>query len=241
MKSMSINDLVPKELLAKRRPSLADEAAEKLRDLILLEKLPPGLSLNERELSEILGISRTPVREAIRQLEFDGLVEYGATRRPSVADPSMEVLSQWLMIQGALEGLAGEQACFLATDKELEHIKKLQDQMIELTYTDDRLRLFGIDMEFHRAIVAAARNPSLVEIHNCYNARLWRARFVSSQRRSNREVQTRKHQDIVDSLLARDCDAASTALVTHLRNAIGNIKAAKTEQASDQIPAGANA
>lgn len=227
---VSLKDLLTEDISTMKRPSLAEEAAEKLRELILLEKLPPGLPLNERELSETLGVSRTPVREAIRQLELDGLVDYTETRRPSVADPSMDTLSQWLMIQGALEGLAGEQACVHATDAELDHIADLHRQMIELAEQEDRLKLFRLDMEFHGSIVAAAHNPPLVETHDQYNARLWRARFVSSQRRANRETQTRKHQDIVDALLARDARAAADALRSHLRNAIGNIAAARQER-----------
>ena len=226
----SLKDLLTEDLATQKRPSLAEEAAEKLRELILLEKLPAGFALNERDLSDILGVSRTPIREAIHQLELEGLVEYTETRRPSVADPSMETLSQWLMIQGALEGLAGEQACLHAADAELEHIADLHRQMIDLAEEDDRLKLFRIDMKFHNAIVAAAHNPPLVETHNQYNARLWRARFVSSQRRANRETQTRKHQNIVDALLDRDAKAAADALRCHLQNAVGNIAAAKRER-----------
>jgi DNA-binding GntR family transcriptional regulator len=229
-----LRELVPQEYSVADRPSLAEEAAAKLRDLILLETLPPGLPLNERELSEVLGVSRTPVREAIRQLELDGLVVYGGTRRPSVADPSMETLSQWLMIQGALEGLAGEQACELATEEEIQQIEALQNKMIELAESDDRLKLFGLDMTFHSAIVAAAHNPPLVELHDRYNARLWRARFVSSQRTANRETQMRKHQDIVNALRARNGKAAAAALTTHLRNAVGNIAATRTERSETE-------
>ena len=216
-----------------RPKSLAEQSADKLRELILLEKLPPGLALNERDLSGLLGISRTPVRDAIRLLEVEGLVDYSETRRPRVADPSMETLSHWLLIQGALEGLAGEQACLYASDEELTHIASLQNQMIELAECDKGMRRFELDMAFHRAIVAASHNPPLVETHNQYNSRLWRARFVSSQRRANRKQQMRKHQAIIDALLARDGAAASDALVAHLRNAIGNIVAVRTERSKD--------
>lgn len=230
--SVSLKELLTEDMIAHRRPSLAEEAAAKLRDLILLEKVPPGLPLNERELSDLLGISRTPVREAIKQLELDGLVEYTETRRPRVADPSMETLAQWLMVQGALEGLAGEQACLLASDAELEHIASMQKKMIELADSGDRLKLFGLDMDFHRSIVAAAHNPPLRETHDQYNARLWRARFISSQRRANQQAQMRKHQDIVDALLVRDGKAAANALHNHLSNAIGNIETALKERSA---------
>ncbi|MDO6729167.1 GntR family transcriptional regulator [Marinovum sp. 2_MG-2023] len=225
---MSLKDLIGGSLAAERPKSLAEQSADKLRELILLEKLPAGLPMNERELSELLGTSRTPVRDAIRLLEVEGLVDY-VDGRLRVADPSIETLSHWLMIQGALEGLAGEQACRNATDAELAHIASLQDEMIDLAEQDDGLRRFEIDMEFHRAIVAAAHNPPLIETHQQYNTRLWRARFVSSQRRPNRKQQMAKHQRIVDALQARDGATASAALIDHLRNAIGNIEAARAE------------
>ncbi len=225
---MSLKDLVGGSLAAERPKSLAERSADKLRELILLERLPAGLPLNERELSDLLGTSRTPVRDAIRLLEVEGLVDYIGGRL-RVADPSMETLSHWLLIQGALEGLAGEQACLNASDAELAEIAALQDQMIELAEQEQGLRRFELDMEFHRAIVAAAHNPPLVETHYQYNTRLWRARFVSSQRQANRKQQMAKHQGIVEALKTRDAAAASAALTDHLRNAIENIAAARED------------
>lgn len=227
---VSLKDILDEDIATERPRSLAEQSADKLRELILLEKLPPGLPINERDLSEILGVSRTPVRDAIRLLEVEGLVDYSETRRPRIADPSMETLSHWLLVQGALEGLAGEQACVHASAQELENIAALQAEMVTLAESDDRLRLFDLDMQFHRAIVAAAHNAPLVETHKLYNSRLWRARFVSSQRQANQDQQMQKHQGIVDALLARDGKAASMALQAYLRNAIGNIKAAREER-----------
>lgn len=232
---MSLKDLVGDSLAAERPKSLAEQSADKLRELILLERLPPGLPLNERELSDLLGTSRTPVRDAIRLLEVEGLVNYSDTRRPRVADPSMETLSHWLMIQGALEGLAGEQACLNASADELANIQSLQDKMVELAECEEGFQRFELDMAFHQAIVAAAHNPPLVETHRQYNTRLWRARYVSSQRRANRKQQMAKHQGIVDALIDRDAARASAALVSHLRNAIGNIEAARAERENKPI------
>ena len=230
----SLKDILGDNESLAKRPSLGEEAVERLRELILLEKLPPGLALNERDISEKLGISRTPVREAIRQLEIDGLVSYSETRRPYVADPPLSQLSDWLNVQGALEGLAGELACQKATDEELKKIAELQDHMVELAESEDRYRLFGIDMQFHSAIVAAADNPALAETHRTFNARLWRARFVSAKQMANQASQIRKHQDIVEALLARDGMAASKALRHHLANAIKNIENAYAERSQHQ-------
>lgn len=224
--SASLKDLIGILPEPERRPSLAEEVAKILREQILLGKLPPGHQINEREISEYLNVSRTPLREAIRQLETEGLIEYGNTRRLFIANPTMETIAQWLDIQGALEALAGELACKHATQIELDNIASLQDQMVDLAESEDQLELFELDMKFHKAIVAAAHNPPLIETHNQFNARLWRARFLSSQRQSNRRIQTQKHQDIVDALLRRDTKHTAATLKKHLQNAVGNIEVA---------------
>ena len=89
--------------LDRPRATLAEVAADKLRELILLEKLAPGASISEREISTALGISRTPLRSALAILEQDGLVNYSVTRRPRVADPSVESITENLQVMRALE------------------------------------------------------------------------------------------------------------------------------------------
>ncbi len=231
----NIKALLDSDTTLARRPSLGEEAAEKLREMILLEKFPPGTALPETELSKALGISRTPLREAMRLLEIDGLVEHSDTRRARVAAPSLEELAQNLMVLGALEGLAGEQVCLNATQAQLDLIANLNKRMIEEAPSADPLSAFRLDMEFHRAIVLAAANPSLLETHRQYNARLWRARFISSKRRAHQETKRVMHQSIVDALLARDQNAASNALRRHLDNAVRNIDVAMKEQSQGPI------
>lgn len=216
-----------------RPPTLADEAADKLREMILLEKLVPGSALPEGELAEALGISRTPMREAIRLLEIEGLVEYTSSRRARVADPSLEELTQCLKIQGALEGLAGEQACLQATDAELAAIAEINAEMIADSGTPDRLHAFRRDMEFHRAIVEAAHNPPLLETHRQYNTRVWRARFRPAKLIPMRDKKIMMHTKIVDALLTRDPIAAADALRQHLENAIVNVGIAMNERNVD--------
>ena len=85
----------------------------------MLGKLAPGMPVRERDLAEAFGISRTPLKEALRILEGEGLIAYGPTRRPSVADPSLDEINDWLRVQGALEALAGELAFAHASDADL--------------------------------------------------------------------------------------------------------------------------
>lgn len=227
---VDLKNLVSHNASLSKPTSLAEEAAGALREMILLEKLPAGTALTERDLSNGLGISRTPMREAIRILVNEGLVEYSASRRPRVADPSIGEITDYLRIQGALEALSGELACAVASDAELEHIKFLNDEMVSRGSKDDPVTSFKRDMEFHKAIVMASHNRPLAVTHASYNARLWRSRFMSSQRKVSRESTTAQHGQIVEALLRRDEQETAKALKTHLATAVVNIKKALRER-----------
>lgn len=214
----------------KPRQSLASEAAESLREFIMLGKLAPGMPVRERDLADAFGISRTPLKEALRILEGEGLIVYGPTRRPRVADPSLAEICDWLRVQGALEALAGELACATASDAQLAEIARLNASIKEARDADGQLEAFRRDMAFHSAIVAAAGNAALAETHATYNARLWRVRFLSSQRVPAREATRQEHLEIVAALTARDAAAAGRALQAHLRTAETNIAAAMAER-----------
>lgn len=218
----------------KPRKSLAAEAADNLREFILLGKLGPGMPVRERDLAEAFGISRTPLKEALRILEGEGLIDYGPTRRPVVANPSLDEICDWLRVQGALEALAGELVCEVATDKQLAEIERLNEAIKEARGSDGPLEAFQRDMAFHNGIVKASGNRALSESHATYNARLWRVRFLSSQRVASREGTRREHLEIVDALKARDAVAARQALKQHLQTAETNIAAAMAEAKAQQ-------
>lgn len=228
---IDLKSLIDQQGGVARSPSLSEDAASTLREMILLEKLPAGTALPERDLAEALGVSRTPMREAIRLLANEGLVSYTPSRRPFVADPSLDEINECLRVQGALEALAGEWACVLATDEELANIAAINDAIVEAADAEGKLQAFKYDMQFHEAIVAATRNRALAETHATYNARLWRVRFLSSQRRQGREETRREHREIVDALNARDPLRAARALKNHLRTAETNIAGALAERA----------
>ena len=206
--------------------SLATDAADNLREFILLGKLAPGMPVRERDLAEAFGISRTPLKEALRILEAEGLIVYGVTRRPCVANPSLDEINDWLRVQGALEALAGEMACERATDAQLVEIERINASIKEARDSQGKLEAFRRDMAFHEAIVAASGNAALGETHATYNARLWRVRFLSSQREVGRDKTRQEHLEIVGALKSRDAIAARRSLKKHLRTAEANIAAA---------------
>lgn len=233
-KVANLKGLMGTEGRVSRSLSLAEDAAQTLRSMILLEKLPPGISLPERDLSEALGISRTPLREAIRLLAGEGLIQFTAARRPFVANPSLEEINNCLRVQGALEALAGELACINCSDAELREIANTNAAIAEVNTDDGDSKLAGFqaDMRFHQVIVQAAGNLPLAETHASYNARLWRVRFLSSQRRAGRDSTRKEHSEIVAALTARDAKRTAQALKAHLKTAETNIAQALSERES---------
>ncbi len=211
------------------RRSLSDEAADALRELILLEKLAPGTPVPERDLAEGLGISRTPLKDALRILETDGLIEYGPTRRPRVADPSLEEIAQNIDVLGALEALAGDLACQVASAGDIEEITALQKDMQDAPDDLPDLEFFHLDMAFHARIVEAAQNAPLKQTHGQYNARLWRARFMSSRQVDRRDNTLAEHAAIIEALQARDGRRTAREMRKHLQSTIRNLKRIRSD------------
>ena len=143
-----------------------------------------------------------------------------------MADPSIEELQQNLKVLGALEALAGELACSEATDKEIAEISKLCDKMNAATPKTNPLTYFRWDMDFHRKIILSSRNAPLIATHAQYNARLWRARYISSKRRGERDSTLGQHIDIVAALKNRDAKETALQMRRHLETTVVNITAA---------------
>lgn len=220
-------DLADGDLALDRpRATLTDAIADKLREFILLEKLPPGAAISERDVSTALGVSRTPLRGALALLEREGLVEYTVSRRPRVADPSIGEIADNLAVMGAIEALGGELACARAGDADIARAAELDRKMREGAGRLDPVELFRADMRFHETIVAAGGNGALIETHRQYIARLWRARFISSRRRSGREQTMREHAAILEALRRRDAAETAQAMRDHMVSATANCRLA---------------
>ncbi|MDF1610186.1 GntR family transcriptional regulator [Hoeflea sp. YIM 152468] len=214
------------KLTAIARQSLGEQVADILREQILLGDLKPGDTIPERETSAALAVSRTPLREALLMLEVEGLIEMAPARTPMVAKPSLLEVTHLLLVQSALEALAGECSCEEATEEEIEEIEAMHQTMLEMMDNPDPVEFFKIDMGFHEAIVASTKNLPLIKTHKQFHARLWRARFLSARRRSAREMAMIDHGRIVEGLRRRDKELVSSAMRQHLRLAIDNVRVA---------------
>lgn len=174
------------------------------------------------------------MRGALAILEQDGLVEYSITRRPHVANPSLEEIAQYLVVMGALEALGGELACTHASDADIARITALDAKMQDGSGQLDPLEFFSSDMEMHERIVQASGNAALIETHKRYNARLWRARFISSRRSEGRDQTLAEHAAIIAALSARDPQKTALAMRRHLLSAITNIQTALAERDAEK-------
>lgn len=195
---------------------LANDIARRLRRDILQGRLAPGASIKERDNAAEMGVSRTPLREAIRILAVEGLVELRPARSPIVAVPSIQQVSDDVEVLLAVEKLSGELACQRATEAEIDAIEAILDDMAARFDSEDPLLMFETDMSFHAAIARAAHNAPLAEIHRTFLARLWRARYLSAIRRRNRARVVDQHRGIVNALRARDIAATRAAIGLHL-------------------------
>lgn len=203
---------------------LANTIAYELRREILRGTLPPGATIKERDNAERQGVSRTPMREAIRILAKEGLVQLRPLRSPVVADPSLKEIIDQVQVLHALEMLSGELACEHATAGDLAQITALKERLDQIYSDADALDVFEVDMQFHAAIVAATHNAALAETHGAYMARLWRARYLSSRRKRARERVLRQHSAILAALIARDTAAIKTEIGAHLADMVLNIQ-----------------
>lgn len=228
--SLTGNSDVGSDVRRLDRKSLAERVADELRDLVLLEKFAPGATIPERETAQALGVSRTPLRESLRILAAEGLVIIEPNRPPRVANPSIAELGSLLQVQGALEALAGDLACQFASKSDINSIVNLEATMLDASDNSDPLQFFQLDMSFHSKIVAASGNQPLIQTHQNYNSRLWRARFISSRQRVNRPGTLAQHSTIVQALKSRDGAGCALALKEHLHAGFLNIKSVLSKQ-----------
>ncbi|MBS8225114.1 GntR family transcriptional regulator [Vannielia litorea] len=195
---------------------LPEQIAKRLRREILRGTLRPGASIKERDNAAELGVSRTPMREAIRILSLEGLVELRPSRSPIVADPTWKEVVDNLEVLKALELLSGELAVAHATEADIDAAAAVQARMEALAPTTDEIDLFEIDMQFHSAIVRASGNSALSETHGTYLAKLWRARFLGSRIGRSQQRVFDEHNGIIEGLRNRDKRKVKSTISTHL-------------------------
>ena len=208
-----------------RRMALHDTLVNHLRDMIIEGDLEPGTRLHEGQLGEQLGVSRTPLREAIKYLASEGLVELVPSRGAVVKRFSPKDVHDMLTVLRTLEELAGRLACDAASDAEIAHVRALHDAMIDRYKAADRLQYYKLNQDIHTAIVRLAQNSSLIDIHAMLQTRLKRIRFIGHEGPEKWAAAVSEHEEMIAALEARDKAGLSEVLGRHLFNAWDRVKA----------------
>lgn len=206
------------ERLSISRPVLHEQVAQRLRQMLVEGVIPPGGKLNERTLCEELNISRTPLREAIKMLAAEGLVELLPNRGSVAVQLSEADVFHTFEVMAGLEGLSAELAAQRVTEAELSEIQALHYDMMAAYTRRDLSAYYQINAAIHRSLNAAAKNPVLTATYNQANARLQALRFRSNQDGDKWQRAVDEHIAMVQALQARDGARLRQLLMEHLDN-----------------------
>lgn len=191
---------------------------ESIREAIIDGKLKPGERVMEVQLAEKLGVSRTPVREAIRKLELEGLLIMEPRKGAYVTDVSLKDLVDVLEVRSSLEGLAASLAATRASEEEIEVLKEKAAQFKECIEKNDVQGMINKDTEFHEAILQAAKNKKLTSIIESLREQLQRFRVTYFTEYNMTTYLASEHQKVLDAIESRDPDKANEYAQQHIEN-----------------------
>jgi DNA-binding GntR family transcriptional regulator len=197
-------------------PSLKDKAYSAIKDAILCLKLEPGMPLVEKELARHLGVSRTPVRDALQELEREGFVARMSFKGTYVTEVTMKDTTEIFQLRAVLEGLAARVAAPLFTPSELDAIDR-HLTAAEAALAEGNLALCSeYGQKLHEAIIAKAKNQRLADIIHNLDDHVRRLRALSDRIHGRLNTSVREHRAVLDALMQRDPDAAEQAMRNHL-------------------------
>ena len=206
------------EIIAIPRAALHEQVAHRLRHMLVENRIPPGAKLNERELSDELNVSRTPLREAIKMLAAEGLVELLPNRGAIAVELTEADVLNTFEVMAGLEAQSGELAAQRITDAELAEIKAMHYEMLAAYTRRDLPAYYRLNAAIHSAINLAAKNPVLTLTYNQVNARLQALRFRSNQDGDKWKAAVTEHEQMITALTARNAVAMRAVLMSHLNN-----------------------
>lgn len=201
----------------RRAPSLAEAAVKRLRRMIVIGEFAPGARLSEPQLGEQLGISRTPVREALKLLAAEGLVELRPNRNAIVARIDPHELAGLFEVETGIEGFAAGLAARRMSEAELRKLRRLQTRMEALHARGQREAYIRVNRQVHALIVGGARNAVLASTHAWLLGRLERARNLALATEGRIEESIREHREILDALERRDAERAARLMADHVK------------------------
>ena len=197
---------------------LRDVVFNTLRDAILKGELEPGERLMEIQLAERLGVSRTPIREAIRKLELEGLVLMIPRKGAEVAKISEKSLRDVLEVRRSLEELAAELACQRMDAEALKDLEDAQKAFIQAVESGETMTMAEADEHFHDVIYMGTGNTRLVQILNNLREQMYRYRLEYIKDAEKRQILLVEHESILRAIRSRHVAEAKEAVRAHIDN-----------------------
>jgi DNA-binding GntR family transcriptional regulator len=197
---------------------LSEVIFDTLREAIIAGELKPGERLMEVQLAEKMGVSRTPVREAIRKLELEDLVNMVPRKGAHVADLSVKDIMDALEVRAALDGLATSLAALRITSEELKELKHVQEQFVNYVEKDNINGSIKKDVELHDIIYKSSRNDKLIQITSNLREQVQRFRVIYLKDFNSTMDVIREHMEIIDAISRRDSETALKAAQKHIKN-----------------------
>lgn len=214
-----------------------DDVVSGIRDLIVEGDLPAGERISERELCDRFGVSRTPLREALKVLASEGLVELTPNRGARVIRLTEQDAADMFEVMGTLEGLAGELAASRITDEELAEIKAMHYQMALHQARRELMPYFRLNQAIHSKIFEISRNRTLIAVYNGLAGRIRRPRYLANISTPRWTEALKEHEAILAALETRDGALLGQLLKDHLRKTCETVKEALRTSAETKPPA----
>ena len=190
--------------------TLREKILENIRDAIVSGMLKAGSRVSEPELAERYGISRTPIREAFRQLESEGYLTVIPRRGAVVSEYSPKDVEEFYAIKSIMEGYAARRACENLSEKELDRLQAINDKLADLAKSGDIKHFFKIHSDFHELFIKAADNEKLHELIAGLVTKFQRLRFTSLSLPGRMAISVQEHEKIIDAFRRKDVDLAET-------------------------------
>lgn len=199
--------------------TLKEDVLNLLRQAIINGKLPPGAELNQTEIANELGISRGPVREALGQLEQEGLIDNVPYKGVVVTALTPEFIEEVYSIRGLLERLAVERAIARLTDDDLDRLNEVVEQMRAAAEAQDQQELVQLDLRFHESIVEMADHKLLLKFWKLLEISVQRCLHSRHQIYRSLDQVIGDHPVLVSAIADRDAERASRLLHQHIMEA----------------------
>ena len=197
-----------------RHQTLREKILETIRDAILKGTLKPGERVSETDLAERFGISRTPIREAFRQLESEGYLQVIPRKGAVVASLSERDIEEFYAIKIILEGFAARIAAEKLTEKDIERLESINERLQKIAEDGDVKTFFRVHNEFHELFIKASGNEKLYDMINQLVMKFKRLRLASLAQPGRMEISVEEHRNMIQAFKKHDGERADS-LVRH--------------------------